>query len=320
MTVAAVAALLSLSSCSLFNKEIKTDSNDLPAASSVGNQPASSSGSTGDETQMKAPKKDRKKPGRKDRTEPGASAQQSVTVADIASDLAGEWVIVKVGDRSIVRDENMPYINFVPAENRFYGSNGCNVLNGNYSVKGHEISFSGVLTTMQYCPDVDFDGAINGIVQDGKTVSALIKKIGNETYLYFNDHAGKALMTLVRHNMQFLDGKWMIVSVNGKTIDDEEANVFFDINSLKIHGNTGCNYFNGSILIDPAVANSISFSGMGVTRMMCPNIDQERMILVALEETATAVAGSGDTAILLNSEKKPLITLRKAPDNPVPQN
>ncbi len=82
-------------------------------------------------------------------------------------------------------------------------------------------------------------------------------------------------MTLRRHNMEFLNGNWRVTAIDGQPIDDEEANVFIDIAELKIHGNTGCNYFNGAIYIDPARTNAIDFSDMGVTRMACHKAEQE---------------------------------------------
>lgn len=238
----------------------------------------------------------------------------SKQISALENALSGEWIIVGAGSTVISRDENMPYMNFVPSEHRFYGSNGCNVLNGIYSVNGDKITFSNVLTTMRYCADTDFDGLINAVVHDGVTVGAYIKKIGNENYLYLNDSNGKALLTLCRHNLGFLNGNWTVSQINGHAVDDEECNVFFDIAEMKIHGNTGCNYFNGIITMDPTEANSISFSGMGVTRMACPKGDRERLMLVALEETTTVVAGDNDdTAILMDNSGRSVLTLKRAP-------
>ena len=112
--------------------------------------------------------------------------------------------------------------------------------------------------------------------------------------------------------MEFLNGAWAIISAEGKSIDDEEANLFIDIAELKVHGNTGCNYFNGTIYIDPSRSNAIDFSNMGLTRMACPKSDQERAIMVSLETAASAVAGKKDgTALLLDAKGKELMKLRR---------
>ena len=235
----------------------------------------------------------------------------AVSVSDILATMGGEWTITVAGTTRIQRDEDMPYLCFVPDEHRFYGSNGCNVLNGDYAVSGDRLTFSNVLTTMQYCPGNDFDQKINAVVRDGSTVRVVINKLAGESILTMNDQQGRMLLTLRRHNMGFLNGYWLVTSIYGKSVDDEEANIFFDINELKIHGNTGCNYFNGNIYIDPSVSNQISFSGMGVTRMACPKSDQERNMLVALEETATAIQGNNDMAILMDGNGRQLLTLKR---------
>jgi len=94
---------------------------------------------------------------------------------------------------------------------------------------------------------------------------------------------------------------------------------FLDIAELKIHGNTGCNYFNGEIYIYPNKANAIDFSKMGVTRMACPKTAQETAMLVALEQTQTVVKSDKGHAILLDSTGKEVMKLKKssllAPNN-----
>lgn len=325
---AAFAACISLTGCSLLSKSQGTSAADIqksqatrPTGTQTVQIPA------GDDAAARTQQAFRNAGGTKDtaknkknKNKPSKNNNQKVNnrntgketpAGETAKDIAGEWVITSVGSTVISRDEDMPYINFVPAENRFYGSNGCNVLNGDFKISGNSLTFGNVLSTMKYCAGVDFDAAINQVIRDGRTVRASIKRIGNESYLYINDSTGKSLLTLVRHNMQFLNGYWYVTRINGKEINDEEANIFFDIAALKIHGNTGCNFFNGNILIDPAGANSINFSGMGVTRMACPKGDQERTMLVALEETTRAIAGPDDTAILTDDNGRQLLTLKR---------
>ena len=47
--------------------------------------------------------------------------------------------------------------------------------------------------------------------------------------------------------------------------------------------------------------------------MMCPNMEQESAILLALEETVTAIQGSKNNVMLLNSAGKELMTLMSIP-------
>ena len=112
--------------------------------------------------------------------------------------------------------------------------------------------------------------------------------------------------------MEFLNGNWQVTSIDGNPVENDECTVFFDISELKIHGNTGCNFFNGKIYIDPARTNSIDFSDMGTTRVACPNAAQESAMLVALESTTTARSGrDGRVAVLLDSEGNELMTLKR---------
>ena len=114
--------------------------------------------------------------------------------------------------------------------------------------------------------------------------------------------------------MEFLNGNWQVTSIAGKETDDPECNIFIDIRSLKVHGNTGCNYFNGEIYIDPARANAIDFSKMALTRMACPNSARETAMMVALEQAATAIAGKNSRTVLLLDEKgQQVMTLKSIP-------
>jgi heat shock protein HslJ len=52
---------------------------------------------------------------------------------------------------------------------------------------------------------------------------------------------------------------------------------------------------------------------MGVTRMACPKTQQETAILVALEQTNTAIAGNNDQASLRDVSGKEVLRLKRLP-------
>ena len=168
-----------------------------------------------------------------------------------------------------------------------------------------------MISTMMACADAPYEQAIN-LALDA-TQSFDITKKGHEYYLELRDNHGNNLMTLRKHNMDFLNGNWQITSVNGKAVSGDDATLFIDINELKVHGNTGCNLLNGSLFINPDKSNAIDFSNLASTRMMCPNMEQESAILLALEETVTAIQGSKNNVMLLNSAGKELMTLMSIP-------
>ena len=283
-----------LGSCSLFNKVSKRGGNE-----------------SADVKEMKI---DKKKGKIKDLAAPQYPSSEQGTMPTTEQLTGGRWTIVSVGDMEINAEDEQPYIHFDP-QGRFYASDGCNVVNGDYTVRSNgEMGFANVLSTMKYCPDVTYAPAIGALLTDGNHPKIDCRTIGQDTYLYFNDDSGKNIAIYRRHNMEFLNGNWAIVSAEGKKINDEEANLFIDVAELKVHGNTGCNFFNGELYIDPTRSNAVDFSNMGLTRMACPKADQERRIMVALEEAVSAIAGKKDgTVLLINAKGKEVMILKRKP-------
>lgn len=226
----------------------------------------------------------------------------------------GKWYVASVGSITINAEDETPYVHFEP-QGRFYASDGCNVINGDYAVHSDgTMAFDHVLSTMKYCPDVEYSALIAAQFNDQSKPAIDCKRIGQDTYLYFRNASGNVMLTLRRQNMEFLDGNWMVTSIDGKKNSDEELTLFFDIAEQKIHGNTGCNFFNGDIYIDPARSNAIDISNIGLTRMACPDADRERRMIVALEEAYSAIEGRHEnTVLLLDKKGKELLTLRRAP-------
>ena len=296
-----LAASLSLSSCSLVKS--------ITGAETVGNNSSSVETPKVDYNNKKKKKGD-KKDSKNEIAESNSKTNYNKPSMEELS--GGQWTIASVGSTEITIDEDVPYVNFDP-EGRFYAYDGCNVINGDYALRSDgTLAFAHVLTTMKYCPDVEYGALITMQFNEEKFPFVDCKNIGQDTYLYFKDENGKTLMTLRRHNMEFLNGNWRITSVEGKKVNDEEANIFIDIAELKVHGNTGCNFFNGDLYINPQLSNAIDFSNMAITRMACPKENQERMILVALEESKTAKAGKHkNTGVLYNRDNEEVMILKR---------
>lgn len=228
--------------------------------------------------------------------------------------ISGEWTIINAGGQNIHLDEGMPYLIFSDAEGRFYASNGCNYLNGDYtySPEDGEICFSNVVSTMADCPDIDFETSISVVLNEGVCVKSKITEEGRETYMSLMSNSGDKLLTLRRHNLEVANGQWDVVSIDGSNIDSDGLNIFLDIPELKIHGNTGCNFFNGSIQIDPEEPSAIAFTQMGVTMRMCENSELERKMLVALEQTTSYSIKDQDILVLKDISGKEVMKLRRA--------
>lgn len=300
ISIVALSLTLIFSSCSVVNK----------VGSFFDKPTASAQEST---TSKAVPVAEVKAPGKnKDKNTQKVSPANLNTKPTKEQLLGGQWTVISVGEVTIPADDEMPYAHFSD-DGRFYASDGCNIINGDYVIKSNgEIVFSNTLSTMKYCPENNYSALIGSMYSGSSPFTVDCKKIGQETYLYFKNARGNVVMTLRRHNMEFLNGNWQVTAINGKKIEDEEANIFIDIAELKVHGNTGCNFFNGSLYIDPSKSNAIDFSGIVSTRMACPKMQQEQAFLLALEETDAAIAGkNGDTVLLMDSKGKEVLTLKK---------
>lgn len=223
--------------------------------------------------------------------------------------LKGDWVIETVNGKSAV-GEKAPFIRFSPSENMIYGNNGCNVINGSYKYNPADstIRFSNIASTMMLCNMEGLtDYEINAALDLTRYYSWEIKD--SDFYLYFLNEAKQPVMGLMHQNFDFLNGAWHVTAINGKSVDEPDMNLVIDVDEEKIHGNTGCNILNGSMEIDMEQPNSISFSRIATTRMMCPDGNHETELLVALEDTSTAKPISKNSVLLLNSQGKEVLKL-----------
>lgn len=249
-------------------------------------------------------------------TAPKAKPAATVTAAPrdsvaVAKFVPGEWTIYTVDGNQLTGDER-PYLTFDPATDRFYGSNGCNTINGDYLVKGNNLTLSNIITTMRYCPDTDYELQINNALNLVHTYA--IANIGNESYMTLMNNQGKTLMVIRKHNMDYINGLWQIYAINGNKVDQQQypdLQVTFDVAELRIHGNTGCNVFNGNMIIDPDKTDAMQFTDMATTLRACPNQALETELLLALESVDRARPNGADVVELLDQYGKPLITLNR---------
>lgn len=229
-----------------------------------------------------------------------------------SGNLSGDWAIVNVLGKKAV-GETAPFIKFVPNENRIYGNNGCNILNGQYTINKADksITFSNLATTMMMCgqsniTDVEIGEALGVTkkftVEDGQDSEMILK-------LY--DAKGNEVMELMHRDFHFLDGTWAVVAIDGEKVNIEGMKIALDVDEKKMHGNTGCNIINGEFETDMDAANSISFSKIAMTRMACPDSGWETRMTMALEEAVTAQKVSEDEIEFIGSNGKQVMLLKK---------
>lgn len=226
----------------------------------------------------------------------------------------GDWAIETVEGKKAV-GEKAPYLRFSPTEKMAYGNNGCNYIHGSYKYNPEEktLSFGNMASTMMLCAGTGLtDTEINAALS--KVTNYSWEAQDNEYYLYFYDAAGTNVMTLMHQNFDFLNGTWLVKQIEDTPVNDPEMKLVIDVDEGKVHGNTGCNLYNGALEIDMEEANSISFSSIGVTRMACPEPNHETALLVALEEASTAKPISKEEVVLFNAQGKQVLRLVRTTD------
>lgn len=230
-----------------------------------------------------------------------------------STSLEGEWTVYSVRSTR-VEGEERPYITFDPAASRFYGSNGCNIINGDLTLgTGRDdrlMRLDNVISTMRMCQDAPYEYLINLALTDVRSLA--FRQQPPVTFLDLRASNGKTIMVLRRHNMDFLNGAWSVTSLNGSPLHGEDpATLTIDIPNLRLHGSTGCNIFNGDIFIDPDKLHSLQFLTIGSTRKMCPPSSRDTEFLLALEEVETARSTSPSAVELLDRSGRTLFTLTR---------
>lgn len=239
----------------------------------------------------------------------GQEEKQHYVVEISDKTLNGEWTVAEVNGAKVTGEDNRPYINFSVAEKRFYGSNGCNILNGDFVVKGTDLTFENVISTQKACHEAPFEYEINYTI--GQVKSYMVDRIGNEYYLSLFDANKVQTMVLRKHNMDYLNGAWQVVTIENTSCDGEGIQMVIDIPELKLHGNSGCNIVNGQLLIDPDKENSIQFHQLISTLKSCPNQSLETAFFVALEKVESAKKGEDNTVLMYDKNGAIVLVLKR---------
>lgn len=229
-------------------------------------------------------------------------------------EIGGYWAIAEVGGKKAVGEEP-PFLKFDTATRRVYGNNGCNTLNGSYLANPADstLKFSDMATTMRLCAgeglsEVDINLALDRTAHYTWSRENLLYKV---TLL---SAAKQPLMTLVHQDYDFLNGTWTLSALGGKKVDNPDIKLVIDVEEQKLHGNTGCNILNGTLIPDMLEPGAITFTNMATTRMMCPDIDLETELLVALEEVTVARPVNANTVDLIDAHGEVILTLRRIAD------
>ena len=111
-----------------------------------------------------------------------------------------------------------------------------------------------------------------------------------------------------------LNGEWDIVKVDGNAVDTTKTEfrptLGFDTAKDNVFGCAGCNSINGKAKVD-AAKQTINFSEIGTTLMLCANMEYEQQILKALESVKGYKAAGKGCVELTNGSGKAVLQLKK---------
>ena len=111
-----------------------------------------------------------------------------------------------------------------------------------------------------------------------------------------------------------LNGEWDIVTVDGNAVDTTKTEfrptLGFETAKDNVFGCAGCNSINGKAKVD-AAKQTISFSEIGKTLMLCANMEYEQQILKALESVKGYKAAGKGCVELTNGSGKAVLQLKK---------
>ena len=114
-----------------------------------------------------------------------------------------------------------------------------------------------------------------------------------------------------------LEGEWNVIELEGKSLSSDNPLPFlsFDLKEKRLSGNTGCNRIIGSLDIDDANNEMISFPQVGSTRMACPDMTVEDNLLKLLNSVKYFESKSKAKPVtrisLCDESKNPIMLLEK---------
>ena len=119
-----------------------------------------------------------------------------------------------------------------------------------------------------------------------------------------------------------INGEWNIIEINGAAVvpapNQEFPFIGFDTNTGKVFGNSGCNRMMGSFDVN-AKPGTIDLGAMASTRMACPDMQTEQMVLNALNKVKSyeTVSDQPEIIALCSEDGKKMLTLQKKDESQV---
>ena len=234
---------------------------------------------------------------------------REVAITNPAQQLYGEWDIVNLRKKKVYTLERAYlYLDFAGG-NKVYGNNGCNTINGRFQLSGNNLKFEDFISSGESCRNVTNEKTIMHALADVRRFT--LETQYNAQYLNLMNSKGVVVMVLKRHNLDAMNGAWLIKELNSEKVDELNMRVVIDAVMQTIHGDTGCNIINGIITLDPTKDMAIQFEDLHSTEHDCENIDFETDLLLALETTESCKRINQYEMALLDNKGKIVIVLQR---------
>ena len=235
---------------------------------------------------------------------------REVAVTDPAKQLYGEWDIVMLRNKKKVYtlERAYLYLDFAGG-NKVYGNNGCNTINGSFQLSGNNLKFNDFISTSESCHNVTSEKTIMHALSDTRRFT--LETQYNAQYLNLMNSKGNVVLVLKRHNLDVLNGAWLIKEIDSENVSARGMRVVIDAVMQTIHGDTGCNIINGVITLDPSKDMAIQFEDLHSAEHGCETIDSETSLLLALEKTESCKRINQHEMALLDNKGNIVIVLQR---------
>ncbi len=234
---------------------------------------------------------------------------RDVVVTDAAKQLYGEWDIITMRKKKVYSLERAYlYLDFAGG-NKVYGNNGCNTINGTFQLSGNNLKFGEFISTGESCRNVTNEKTIMHTLADVRRYT--LQAQYNAQYLNLMNSKGVVIMVLKRHNLDAMNGAWLVKELDSENVSELNMRVVIDAVMQTIHGDTGCNIINGIITLDPTKDMAIQFEDLRSSEHMCDKIDNETALLLALESTESCKRINNHEMALLDNKGNIVIVLQR---------
>ncbi len=216
----------------------------------------------------------------------------------------GEWNVVEINESPVTTTAgSRVYFNFDVLGRKLYGNTGTNAVNATYSLKkDNKITFDDLLVTKKsggYFQYIERD--LLKALEDVNSVALV--KVGDTEYMEMKNRRRDVVIKLRRQNLDFMNGPWLVKTINGENVIDRDIKLVNDIDMLTVNITSGCNIINGVITVNPFREFAIEYEDLKSSHRQCPNIDTETRLLIALEEAQLCRKRNDREVELLTTER-----------------